>query len=336
MQEITLNSPLDMHLHLRDKEMLEVTAPLSAEHFSGAVIMPNIAPPIKTAQEMLEYRDRIIEACKRDDFLPLMTLYLHEELSEDEVKKAKDSGLLGVKLYPLGVTTGSEHGSASIFNEKNEKIFRCLEELSIPLLVHGETNGFVLDREAEFLPIFERLALTYPKLKVVAEHITTKELAKAVQEIPNLYATITLHHIVITLDDVIGGLLSPHNFCKPIAKREEDREAVMSLALSGSQKVSFGSDSAPHKRANKESSNASAGIFSAPVALPFLAEIFDKAGKLENLQQFVSDNAKDIYALKNIPQKKVTLKKEPFKIPSSYEDIVPFFAGGNIAWRADG
>lgn len=336
MQEIVLNSPLDMHLHLRDREMLEVTAPLSAEYFSGAVVMPNISPPIKTTQEMLEYKNRIVRASKRDDFLPLMTLYLHEELDKDEIKKAKDSGLLGVKLYPLGVTTGAEHGSASIFNKKNEEIFSLLEELSIPLLVHGETDGFVLDREREFLPIFEEVATRYPKLKIVAEHITTKELAKAVQEIPNLYATITLHHMIITLDDVIGGLLRPHNFCKPIAKREEDREAVASLALEAYKKVSFGSDSAPHKRAYKESSNGFAGIFSAPIALPFLAEIFDEAGKLENLQAFVSDNARNIYGLKNIPPKKVKLKKEPFKIPASYGDIVPFFAGGDIRWRVDG
>jgi len=335
MTQIVLNSPLDMHLHLRDKEMLEIVAPLSAAHFSAAVVMPNIAPPVKTTKDMVEYQKRVIAASKRDDFLPLMTLFLTEELDVQEIENAKENGLIGMKLYPLGITTGSEEGSSSILSTKNREIFACLSELEIPLMIHGETNGFVLDREREFVPIFEKICKEFPKLKVIAEHITTKEVAKAIKTIPNLYGTITVHHLEITLDDVIGGLLNPHNFCKPIAKTEADKEAILELALEAYEKVSFGSDSAPHPRANKECGNASAGIFTAPIALPFLADIFDRHGKLENLQKFVSDNAKSIYNLKNIPEKEIKLKKERYKIPSEYDGIVPFFAGGNLSWSVD-
>lgn len=332
MKTITLHSPLDMHLHLRDGEMLKTTAPLSARYFSGGVIMPNIYPIVKDKASMLAYKERILEACGEEAFNPLMTVYLHEDLSIEMLQEAIDAGLHGVKLYPLGVTTNSDEGAKTIFNPHNETVFAFLQEHGIPLLIHGESSGFCMRREQEFLDIFEKLAGAYPKLKIIAEHITTKELAQLIQTVPNLYGTITLHHLVITLDDVIGGFLNPHNFCKPIAKTPADKEALLEMALNAHEKVCFGSDSAPHPRDKKESSAGAAGIFTAPIALPFLAEIFEKNGKLNFLQTFISDNAKRIFNLKNIPDKQITLVKQRSKIPTNYENIVPFFAGGDLEW----
>jgi dihydroorotase len=209
-----------------------------------------------------------------------------------------------------------------------------MSELEIPLCVHGETNGFVMDREAEFIPIYEQLATTFPKLKIIMEHITTKEAADALLKYENLYATITLHHLLITLDDVAGGLLQPHLFCKPIAKRPIDREALLNLALNANPKVMFGSDSAPHPREKKEAPGCAAGIFSAPVALPILAQLFEEHNKLDNLQKFVSTNAQNIYKV-TPPKKLVKLSKKMYRIKDSYDNIVPYMAGKTINWRIE-
>jgi dihydroorotase len=189
-----------------------------------------------------------------------------------------------------------------------------------------------MDREAEFIPIYEKLAEAFPKLMIVMEHITTARSAEALDRYENLYATITLHHLLITLDDVAGGLLRPHLFCKPIAKRPEDREALLKLALDAHPKVSFGSDSAPHPRDAKEAPGCAAGVFTAPLALPALAELFDRHGKLENLQAFVSTNAIRNYGV-NPPRKSVTLVRESFQVPESYGSVVPMMAGGEIGWK---
>jgi len=207
-----------------------------------------------------------------------------------------------------------------------------MSELDIPLCIHGETDGFVMDREAEFVPVYKALAKAFPNLKIIMEHITTKASADALSEFDNLYATITLHHLYITLDDVAGGMLQPHLFCKPIAKRPEDREALLNLALSANPKVMFGSDSAPHPRNAKEAPGCAAGVFTAPIALPLLAQLFEKHNKLDNLQAFISDNACKIYNIK--PQNKlITLIKEDYEVPSSYNDVVPFMSGKKIDWR---
>ncbi|MFW6307995.1 MAG: dihydroorotase [Campylobacterales bacterium] len=332
MDRLILDSPIDMHLHLRDGDMLNRVIAFSATNFSAAVVMPNISPPIKSAKDMLEYKDRILQSCNRSDFRPLMTLYLHKDICIEEIKEAQNHNLHGVKLYPFGVTTNSEDGAKSIFTRNNEEVFEYMQSRNIPLLIHGESSGFCLDREGEFLMIFEEIAKKYPKLKVVAEHITTEKVAKAIKHIPNLYGTITLHHLLITLDDVIGGSLNPHNFCKPIAKRYEDRDALLELALSAYEKVCFGSDSAPHLKEKKECANGAAGIFSAPVLLPMLAELFEKHSALSSLQAFVSDNAKNIFNLQEIPKKEVVLVRKEFVIPDIYSDVVPFFAGESIGW----
>jgi len=206
-----------------------------------------------------------------------------------------------------------------------------MSDLGIPLCIHGETNGFVMDREAEFVPIYEKLAHAFPDLKIIMEHITTKASVDALEKHDNLYATITLHHLLITLDDVAGGMLRPHLFCKPIAKRPEDRDALLSTALSAHPKVMFGSDSAPHPRDAKESCGCAAGVFTAPIALQVLAELFERHDTLENLQAFISDNAQKIYGI-TPPPKQVTIEKKPFLVPSDYNGVVPMYANEEIGY----
>jgi dihydroorotase len=207
-----------------------------------------------------------------------------------------------------------------------------MAELNIPLCVHGETNGFVMDREAEFVSIYEMLATNFPKLKIIMEHITTKASVEALDKFENLYATITVHHLMITLDDVAGGMLQPHLFCKPIAKRPEDREALRKVALEGHPKVMFGSDSAPHPQHAKENCGCAAGVFTSSIALQVLTELFMEHSNLENLQAFVSGNAQKIYTNITVPKKSITLEKKPFVVPEIYGTVVPMYAGETIAY----
>ena len=216
--------------------------------------------------------------------------------------------------------------------ESLRSTFEAMSELEIPLCVHGETNGFVMDRETEFGSVYEQFASNFPNLKIIMEHITTKHSVELLEKYDNLYATITVQHLFITLDDVAGGMLKPHLFCKPIAKRYEDREALLNVALNGHPKVMFGSDSAPHPTHKKECCGCAAGVFTAPIALQALAGLFEKNDKLENLEDFVSNNAQKIYGFKPII-KEITLVKEPFLVPQSYSDVVPMFAGEELVWN---
>ncbi len=328
--QITINSPLDMHLHLRDWEMLQIVAPLSAKYFSGGLIMPNLIPPIKTKQDVISYKKRILDSTKWEDFTPYMTIFFHEDLNYEILKDLKNE-ILAIKMYPDWVTTNSDGWIKTIDLNKIWHIFEAMEKLEIPLCIHWETNDFVMDREANFIPIYEILAKTYKNLKIIMEHITTKESALFVEKYDNVFATITLHHLYITLDDIAWWMLQPHLFCKPIAKRPEDREALLNLALSWNKKVMFWSDSAPHPKEKKESAYCSAWIFTAPVALQCLAELFEKHNKLENLEKFVSLNAQKIYKIKPI-EKKVTLEKKDFMVPEIYGEVVPFMAWKNVSW----
>ena len=330
--EITLNSPLDMHLHLRDGDMLKLTAPLSAD-FAGAVIMPNLVPPVTTPEMMQGYAARIEAALDGAAFTPYMTLFF-TALGEKELLAAREApGFFGFKLYPAGITTNSEGGVSDM--AQADTTLHLMEELGIPLLVHGESHGFVMDREQEFLAVYRHLATRYPKLKLSMEHITTAAALKLLDEFPNICATVTLQHLIITLDDVAGGALRPHLFCKPIAKRPEDRDALLQAALSGYPRLFFGSDSAPHPRCRKEACGCTAGVFTGPVALPKLAEIFATHGALENLQGFVSDNACKWYGLAPV-QKQITLRNTPMSVPSAYrsygQEVVPMYAGESIGW----
>jgi len=236
---ITLNSPLDMHLHLRDEEMLKTVAPLSSRDFAGAIIMPNLVPPVDSKEALLAYRERINSAIGDDTFTPYMTLFFKPTYTKEFLESLKDE-LVAIKLYPAGITTNSEGGLSGFDVDELRPTLDAMADLNIPLCVHGETNGFVMDREAEFVSIYEMLATNFPKLKIIMEHITTKASVEALDKFENLYATITLHHLLITLDDVAGGMLQPHLFCKPIAKRPEDREALRKVALEGHPKVMLG------------------------------------------------------------------------------------------------
>lgn len=329
MQTLTLQMPLDMHVHLRDNDMLSVVAPLTSYSFSGAIVMPNLVPPVTTLEAVKEYRYRIKVAMEADDFEPYMTLF-YQNYSREFLESVRDH-ITAVKIYPSGATTNSEGGVVNFDIEPMRETLSAMSDLGIVLCVHGETMGFVMDREAQFMSVYEKLALAFPDLKIIMEHITTAAAVEMLDKYPNLYATITVHHLMITLDDVAGGMLRPHLFCKPIAKRPEDRDALLKIALAAHPKVMFGSDSAPHPKSAKESCGCGAGVFTAPIALQLLCEIFEAHDALDNLQAFVSDNAQRIYGI--CPDfKEVVLSKEAFVVPELYGEVVPMRAGETLSW----
>ena len=332
-----LNEPLDMHLHLRDGDMLRLVAPLTSNSFSGALVMPNLVPPVTTKEALLSYKKRIIESCKDDNFTPYMTLFFQNNYSFEFLEDIKDE-IIGIKLYPAGITTNSETGVSSMDIEVLRATLENMSKLGIPLCIHGETNGFVMDREKEFMPIYESIASAFPNLKIIMEHITTKDAVELLDRYSNLYATVTLHHLLITLDDVAGGMLDPHLFCKPIAKRPEDRSALLNAALKAHPKLMFGSDSAPHPKHKKECCGCAAGVFTSPIALQVLVELFEKHDSLDNLNDFVSNNAKKIYGL-DLNKKRIKLIKKDFVVPNIYEykdeKVVPMYAGKTISWSID-
>ena len=307
--------------------MMSCVAPLTTEHFSGAIIMPNLVPPVDNLERLRNYREEIIAVKGDHVFEPLMMLFFRK-YSESELSEAQPH-IFGIKLYPAGATTNSEAGVREL--SAGESTFKLMEEMGIPLMVHGETHGFVMEREKEFLASYEYLAQTFPRLKITMEHITTRDAVELLDRHENLYATVTLHHLMITLDDVVGGLMKPHLFCKPIAKRPEDREALLEAALKAHPKLMFGSDSAPHPVSKKECCGCAAGLFTAPVCLPTLVELFEEHNALDNLQAFVSDNARRIHGFKP-PSMRVKLEKIEMSVPQKYGDVVPYRAGERIPW----
>jgi len=332
MQTLTLTMPLDMHVHLRDGDMLNIVAPLTSYTFSGALVMPNLVPPVTTLEAVKAYRHRIKIAMEADDFEPYMTLF-YQNYSREFLESVQDH-ITAIKIYPSGATTNSEGGVISFDIEPMRETLEAMADLGIVLSVHGETNGFVMDREAEFMSVYEKLAINFPKLKIIMEHITTREAVEMLDKYDNLYATITVHHLMITLDDVAGGMLRPHLFCKPIAKRPEDRAALLKVALEAHPKVMFGSDSAPHPKHAKESCGCGAGVFTAPIALQLLCEIFEEHNQLDNLQAFISDNAQRIYGI-CAEYKEVVLSKRDFVVPEMYGEVVPMRAGETLRWSIE-
>ncbi len=326
-KQVVINSPLDMHLHFREGKMAQTVIPHSSYSFAGGVVMPNLVPAVNNLERLQGYIKEIKSIIGQDVFEPYMTLFF-QEYSYQELEQLKPY-ILGVKLYPAGVTTNSEAGVSAL--SKAETTVKHLEELEIPLMVHGETHGFVMDREKLFLPIFEHLAQKFPKLKIIMEHITTADAVSLLDNYENLHATVTLHHLIITLDDLAGGLLRPHLFCKPIAKRPEDREALVDAAINAHPKLMFGSDSAPHPIDKKEACGCAAGIFTAPIALQALVELFEQHQAIANLQAFISDNAQRIYNI-TPPKKSVTLEPIVYKVPNLYGEVVPMFANRELPW----
>ena len=319
---IILDTPIDMHLHLREGKMLKDVLPYTVNQFAAAVVMPNLVPPVDNRERLESYKNEILQNC--ENFTPLMNIFMRE-YSEDELLDLADE-IFAIKLYPAGITTNSEGGVKSI--EKIYPVLEIMQELNIPLSVHGETNGFVLDREREFAAVYEKLARDFPNLKIIMEHISTYNLVELVDKYDNLYATITLHHLLLTLDDLIGSNLNPHNFCKPVVKTPKDRDALQKIVRSGHKKVMFGSDSAPHSIKNKL--KGAAGVFSAPVILPALAEFFE--GDNEAFQKFISSNAIENFNLQ-IPKKEVILVEEEYIAPMMVGEVKPMFAGKRFSYR---
>ena len=319
---MVLNTPIDMHLHLREGDMLKNVISYSAEQFAAAVIMPSLVPPVDNRERLESYKKEIEE--NSTDFTPLMNLFMREYTEDDLLDLVDD--IFAIKLYPAGITTNSENGVKSI--ENIYPVLEIMQELEIPLSVHGETNGFVMDREREFGAVYKKLATDFPKLKIIMEHVGTADLLPLLDEYENLYATVTLHHLLLTLDDVAGGMLNPHYFCKPLIKTPQDRARIQEYVKKGHPKIMFGSDSAPHSIKNKV--KGAAGVFSAPVILPALAEFFE--GDIETFQKFISDNARANFNI-NVPEKRVEIVEDEWRVPLLIGDVKPMFAGKTMRYR---
>lgn len=332
MKEIVLNSrPDDMHVHLRDGDQLRNAAPWTSRHFARALVMPNLSRPVLDGGDVSAYRAKILEAAE-EGFTPIMTVKLVPSTTGAVLESALRAGAMAAKFYPEGVTTNSEDGARSI-----RELYPALEamrDLGLVLCLHGETPGvFCMDREEAFLDDLRDAARSFPKLRMVLEHVTTRAAVEAVESLPdNVAATITPHHLEITLDDVVGDKLRPHLFCKPLAKRPSDRAALVRAAVSGSGKFFLGTDSAPHLRGSKECSSGCAGVFGAPTALPVLASVFEEAGREGALEEFCSRFGADFYEL---PYNggETRLVKESWRVPEEVGGVVPYRAGEMLEWR---
>lgn len=341
MQNITITHPDDWHLHVRDNEYLVDVVPHTADMFARAIIMPNLKPPVTTVEQAISYRERILAAApKGSQFEPLMVLYLTNNTSaEDIVDAVNAEHVYAVKYYPAGATTNSDAGVTDIKNSYTA--IAKMEELGLPLLVHGEVTDQsvdVFDREHVFIEtVLKPLVKDFPKLKVVLEHITTKQAAEFVAEASdNIAATITAHHLLFNRNVMFKGGMNPHYYCLPILKRETHREALIKAATSGSSKFFLGTDSAPHAQDNKETSCGCAGIYSAHAAIELYAEAFDNANALDKLEGFASFYGADFYGLPRNTGT-MTLEKTDWQVPDSFEfakqKLIPLRAGETIKWK---
>ncbi len=337
---ITIARPHDAHLHLRAEPFLKHTVAASTD-FGFAIIMPNLVPPVRTAQEALNYRQHILNhILPSSHFYPLMALYLTDETTIDEVIAAKKTEhIIGYKLYPAGATTHSAAGVKHF--DHLMPVFETMAEYALPLLIHGEVTDpavDIFDRERRFIeqyliPLTQRI----PNLRIVLEHITTQDAVQFIQDSdPSIAATITIHHLMYDRNALLVGGIRPHLYCLPILKSHRHQEALIKVATSGHPKFFLGTDSAPHARSKKESACGCAGIFSAPVALPSYAEIFEAANALDQLEAFASFNMTDFYGLPRRDEK-ITLVREDWKVPEILpfgdETIIPFRAGEVLHWK---
>jgi dihydroorotase len=338
MHTLTLTRPDDWHLHLRDGDMLAAVLPDTAQRFARAIVMPNLKPPVRTVSEAAAYRERILAALPAGmAFEPLMTLYLTDNTSPEEIFKARESGFVhAVKYYPAGATTNSDSGVTDI--HRVEDALEAMEEAGLPLLLHGEVTDSdvdLFDREAVFIErILEPLLQRRPGLRVVLEHITTRQAAAFVSEAPaNVGATITVHHLLYNRNAMFQGGIRPHYYCLPVLKRETHREALIAAATSGNPKFFLGTDSAPHATAAKESACGCAGIYTAHAAIELYAEAFELAGALDRLEAFSSHFGPDFYGLPRNTDT-ITLVKERHTLPAGHAGgITPLRANEDLAWR---
>ena len=337
---LTITQPDDWHLHLRDGDALASVAPFTAKQFARAIVMPNLNPPVTTVVHAVEYLDHILAAVDGTDFEPLMTLYLTNNTPPEEIIAARKSCFIkGVKLYPAGATTNSDAGVTDI--RHCDAALEEMQKAGLPLLVHGEVTGpevDVFDREKVFIDrTLQPLTQRFPELKIVFEHITTKEAADFVlQSGDNIGATITPQHLLFNRNALFQGGLQPHNYCLPVLKRDIHQQALLAVIRSGSNKFFLGTDSAPHSKHKKESACGCAGIFSANAAIEIYTSIFEQQDALDNLEAFASFNGPDFYGLPR-NSRTITLKKEDWTIPDEYplgdETLVPFLAGQTINWK---
>lgn len=330
MKKIELPLPDDFHVHLRQGAPLENYAKTVASEFGRILVMPNTVPPIASASQIQEYRAQIQKAAPGLDLL--MTFKLNAKFTPEDLKQMKEAGAVAAKYYPAGVTTNSEDGVSDF--ESILPVISEMEKLDLVLCIHGEEpTAFCLDREKEFIRRVEYLAEHFPKLRIVFEHLSTKASVEAVLRMPkNVAATITVHHLLHTLDDIIGGSLQPHHFCKPTPKRPEDRAALREAAFSGNPKFFFGSDSAPHAKSKKECCCGAAGVYTAPVAIPALLQIFEDAGHLDKLSDFIGGFGADFYRIPR-PAKKVVYEEASWTVPENVDGAVPLFAGKTLRWK---
>jgi dihydroorotase len=335
LQTLTIRRPDDWHVHLRDGDMLRKVAPFTARQFARAIVMPNLVPPITTVEAASEYLEQI-RAAAGDGFTPLMTCYLTDESDPAEVARGFEQGVwIAAKLYPAGATTNSASGVTDIRNIY--PVLKRMQDIGMVLCVHGEVTDpevDVFDREAVFIErVLEPLMRDLPALKVVFEHITTREAAQFVADAgSNIAATVTPHHLVINRNALFAGGLRPHAYCLPVAKREQHRLAVRAAAVSGSAKFFLGTDSAPHAREAKESACGCAGIFNAPFALESYAAVFEEEDALGRFEAFASENGARFYGLP-LNDGQVTLEKAEVEIPGIIAGVVPFHAGELLGWR---
>lgn len=330
MDRIRIRKPDDFHLHLRQGENLGEYARQSAAGFARALIMPNTLPPVCDAPTLRSYREAILRETR--GFEPLMTFKILPGMSPGQIRSLKEAGALAGKLYPAGSTTNAEDGVSSL--DQIRDTLALMEEEGLILSIHGEDpRAPVLDRERRFLPQLEEIVAGSSRLKIVLEHLSCRESLRCLRDLPARVAgTVTVHHLLFSLDDLMGGALDPHLFCKPVIKTEEDRKALAEAVLSGWDRLFFGSDSAPHLLANKEAPRAAAGIFSAPAALPLLADFFDREGCLDRLESFVSLRGARFYGLAP-NEERIVLRRESFSLPPLIGGARPLAAGKELAWR---
>jgi dihydroorotase len=343
--QIQLIQPDDWHLHIRDGEVMKDVLADTARQFARAIIMPNLKPPVTTVELAKSYQSRIESNLKLlgiSSFIPLMTLYLTDNTSADEVRKAKAEGIVGFKLYPAGATTNSDAGVSDI--KRCHQALEAMQAVGMPLLVHGEVTSAdidIFDREAVFIDtVLESLRKDFPELKIVFEHITTKQAAQYVRDASTggkntIAATITPQHLLMNRNAIFAGGIRPHNYCLPVLKREEHRIALLKAATSGSARFFLGTDSAPHAKGAKEAACGCAGCYSAFNALGLYAEAFESVAKLDRLEGFASFFGPDFYSLPR-NGKTITLVKQaqsiPAQLPLGDATIVPLRAGETIAW----
>ncbi|MEY4562408.1 MAG: hypothetical protein RLZZ618_1685 [Pseudomonadota bacterium] len=337
---LTITRPDDWHLHVRDGAAMAAVIPDTARQFARAIIMPNLKPPVTTASQALAYRERILAAVPAGlDFQPLMTLYLTDVLPPEEILLARDAGVAAVKLYPAGATTNSDAGVTDL--KKTYATLEAMQRVGMPFLVHGEVTDSdidLFDREKAFIDTkLIPLRRDFPELKIVFEHITTREAAQYVTEAgPHTAATVTAHHLLYNRNALFMGGIRPHYYCLPVLKREEHRQALVAAATSGSDRFFLGTDSAPHPAVLKEHASGCAGCYTALSALELYAEAFDAAGALDKLEGFASFHGPDFYGLPRNTGT-VTLRREPWTLPETLPfgaaELKPLRGGETLAWK---